>query len=46
MQLTPSSSFGGEPVCNLRFADDIDLIGGSIGDLKDPTDWLPVHRLS
>ena len=30
-------SFGGKPVCNLRFVDDIDLMGGSNGELQDFT---------
>ena len=32
-------SIGGKPINNLRFADDIDLIDGSNGELKtSPTD--------
>ena len=30
-----SISIGGRPMCNLRFADDIDLMGGSNGELQD-----------
>ena len=30
-----SISFGGRPICNQRFADDIDIMGGSNGDLQD-----------
>ena len=30
-----SISIGGRPMCNLGFADDIDLIGGSSGELRD-----------
>ena len=37
---TPSISIGGRPVCNLRFADDIDLMGGSNGELQDLTNRL------
>ena len=33
-------SFGGKPVCNLRFVDDIDLMGGSNGELQDLTKRL------
>ena len=29
-----SVSFGGRPLCSLRFADDIDLLGGSAEDLQ------------
>ena len=35
-----SISIGGGPICNLRFADDIDLTGGSNGELKDLTNRL------
>ena len=28
---------GGRPICKLRFADDIDLTGGSNGELQDLT---------
>ena len=28
---------GGRPTCNLRFADDIDLMGGSNGELQGLT---------
>ena len=39
MQITfqdhvPTISIGGRPICNLRFADDIDLMGGSNGELQ------------
>ena len=30
-----SISIGGRPMCNLRFADDIDLMDGSNGELQD-----------
>ena len=30
-----SISIGGGPICNLRFADDIDLMNGSYGELQD-----------
>ena len=33
-------SIGGRPVCNLRFADDIDLMGGSNDELQDLTNRL------
>ena len=33
-------SIGGRPLCNLRFADDIDLMGGSNAELQDLTDKL------
>ena len=35
-----SISIGGRPVCNLRFADDIDLMGGSNTELQDLTNRL------
>ena len=35
-----SISIGGRPVCNLRFADDIDLMGSSKEDLQDLTTRL------
>ncbi|PIK33493.1 endonuclease-reverse transcriptase [Apostichopus japonicus] len=35
-----SISIGGRPICNLRFADDIDLMGGNINDLQDFTNKL------
>ena len=35
-----SISIGGRPVCNLRFADDMDLMGGSKGELRDLTNRL------
>ena len=31
------------PICNLRFADDIDLMGGSSGELQDLT-YILVDR--
>ena len=37
---TPSIYIGGRPLCNLRFADDIDLIAGSNHELQDLTDRL------
>ena len=37
---TPTISIGGRPLCNLRFADDIDLIAGSNHELRDLTDRL------
>jgi len=37
---TTSISIGGRPVCNLRFADDIDLMGGSNNELQDLTNKL------
>ena len=45
MQKTPHNhhtliSTGGRPTCNLRFADDIDLMGGSCGELQDLTNRL------
>ena len=33
-------SIGGRPVCNLRFADDIDLMAGSNSELQSLTDRL------
>ena len=33
-------SIGDRPKCNLQFADDIDLMGGSNGELQDLTDRL------
>ena len=33
-------SIGGRPICNLRFADDIDVMGGSSGELQDLTNRL------
>ena len=33
-------SIGGRPICNLRFADDIDLMDGSNGELQDLTNKL------
>ena len=35
-----SISIGGRPLCNLRFADDIDLLAGSNKELQDLTDTL------
>ena len=35
-----SISIGGRPVCNLRFADDIDLMAGTNGELQALTDKL------
>ena len=35
-----SIAIGGRPKCNLRFADDIDLVGGSDGELQDFTNRL------
>ena len=35
-----SISIGGRPVCNLRFVDDIDLMGSSSGELQDFTNRL------
>ncbi|WP_419581887.1 reverse transcriptase domain-containing protein [Thiolapillus sp.] len=35
-----SISFGGRPIYNVRFADDIDFLGGSKGELQDLTDRL------
>ena len=40
-----SISIGGRPICNPRFADDIDLMGGSNGELQDLTNRL-VDRAS
>ena len=40
-----SVSVGARPTCNLRFADDIDLMSGSYGELRDLTDRL-VDRAS
>ena len=31
---------GGRPICNMRSADDIDLMGGSNGELQDLTNRL------
>ena len=33
-------SINGRPLCNLRFADDIDLMGGSEDELQHLTDSL------
>ena len=35
-----SISIGGRPLCDLRFADDIDLMGGSSNELQDLTNIL------
>ena len=35
-----SISIGGQPICNLRFSDDIDLMGGSNGEFQDLTNRL------
>ena len=35
-----SNSNGGRSICNLRLADDIDLMGGSYGELQDLTNRL------
>ena len=35
-----SNSIGGRPICNLRFAEDIDLMGGGNGEHKDFTNRL------
>ena len=35
-----SISIGGRPICNQRFADDIDLMGGSSSELQDLTSGL------
>ena len=35
-----SISIGGRPICNRRFADVIDLLGGSNGELQDFTNIL------
>ena len=40
-----SISISGRPICNLRLADDIDLMGGSNGELQDLTNRL-VDRAS
>ena len=37
---TSTVSIGGRKVNNLRFADDIDLMGGSVQELQDLTDRL------
>ncbi|GFR66182.1 endonuclease-reverse transcriptase [Elysia marginata] len=39
-QHSPTISIGGRPICNLRFADDIDLIAGSQAELQVLTDRL------
>ena len=35
-----SISIGGQPICNLQFADDIDFMGGSSSELQDLTNRL------
>ena len=35
-----SISIGGWPICNLRFAEDMGLMGGSNGELRDLTNRL------
>ena len=35
MTTTSSISIGGRPIYDLRFADDIDLMSGSYGELQD-----------
>ena len=35
-----SNSTGGRSICNLQFADDIDVMGGSNGELQDLTNRL------
>ena len=35
-----SISIGDRPTCNLQFADDIDLMGGSNGEVQDLTNRL------
>ena len=35
-----SLSIGGRPICNLRFADDIDLVDGSNSELQNLTNRL------
>ena len=35
-----SICIGGRPICNLRFADDVDLMGVSNGELQDLTNRL------
>ena len=35
-----SISIGGRPICNLRFSDNINLMGGSHGELQDLTNRL------
>ena len=35
-----SIPIGGKSICNLRFADDIDLMGGSNDELRDLTNRL------
>ena len=38
--LTPSISIDGRPVCNLKFADDIDLLVGTNKELQGMTNNL------
>ena len=40
-----SVSIGGRPLCNTRFAYDIDLLGGSEGKLQQLTERLNVTKL-
>ena len=35
-----SISIGGRPICNPRFADDVDLMGGINGEFQDLTNRL------
>ena len=35
-----STSIGGRPICNLKFTNNIDLMGGSKGELQDLTNRL------
>ena len=41
-----SISIGGRPLCNLRFADDIALMGGSEAELRDHTTRLETRIIS
>ena len=38
-----SIPIGGRPICNLSFADDIDLMDGGNGELKDLTNRLVIR---
>ena len=40
-----SISIGGRPICNLRFADDIDLMDGSNGELQDLTNRATAYGM-
>ena len=40
MATTQSIAIDGRPISNIRFADDIDLMDGIIGELQDPTNRL------